>query len=516
MRQELAFEQLELRLASAPSHGCNATCAKPFTLREEHSSESLSSLQPTIHRAGSTFSKADERRREASKKIRPVRRAGSALSIEARIQRSRYPSLMRVLVLITGSWQFEFLTFLAVTANSVLLSYQVQRRSDLLQMGQISTDDRVEDSFRYVNLSLCLVFCIEVACRIGAAGKSYFCGRDCHWNVTDLFIVVFTFIEVVVSDFSAADTSGFEQMQIGRLARSVRLVRVLRVVRVMRFFRELRLLISSIVSTVQNLLWTIMFISIIHFVFAILFTDGSTERILGKSRHTNEPVELSKYFGSLGISMYTLFQSISGGIDWNVATEELDEVYLAAFVFYIFFMTFAVLNIVTGLFCQHALETAQQDADSVIREHLAAKRSHISILRKIFNTMDDEQNGVITLDNLENLMQDGDENLKHYLEALDLEVDDAWTLFKLLDREETNTVDVEQFVDGCLRLKGQAKGIDVATMMYESKWVMHKLTKISEDIRSNFETNRQLEERCLQAVVGIGEIPSQLGGNLAL
>lgn len=519
VRQEVAFGQLELRLTSAANLGSGVSGRSFSKLEykvechqrsEQQAAETAGSLDSFLPRSNTTFSEADQRRRDISKVFEPATheylRAGSALSLAGRIKRSRWPSLTGILIRIVGSLQFELLTLAAVLANSVLLAYQVQRSADTIQ-GRRNISDSDRDDFRYMNIVLSFFFCGEVCLRVGAAGKDYFCGEDCRWNIADLLIVILSLIEVMVTGVFGADSAGLEQMQIGRLARSVRLVRVLRVVRVMRFFRELRLLISSIVCTMQNLFWTIMFIAILHFVFAIIFTEGTTDQIRDNGGHTEATLRLSKFFGSIHITMYTLFQSISGGIDWDVAAQDLEGIYSAVFVFYIFFMTFAVLNIVTGLFCQHALETAQQDADSVVLEHLAAKKSYVHTLQQIFITMDAESTGNITLENLERLMHDNNENFKHYLEALDLRVDDAWTLFKLLDRQETNTVDIEQFVEGCLRLKGQAKGIDLATMMYENKWMMHKLTRISDELRSNFEIVHRLEERWFKAIINFPSTP---------
>mmetsp|Transcript_118861 Transcript_118861/g.222189 ORF Transcript_118861/g.222189 Transcript_118861/m.222189 type:complete len:91 (-) Transcript_118861:130-402(-) len=42
-------------------------------------------------------------------------------------------------------------------------------------------------------------------------------------------------------------------------------------------------------------------------------------------------------------------------------------------------------------------------------------------------------------------------------------------LFKLLDIDGSGAVGIEEFVIGCMRLKGSAKSIDLATLMYENK-----------------------------------------------
>jgi len=42
-------------------------------------------------------------------------------------------------------------------------------------------------------------------------------------------------------------------------------------------------------------------------------------------------------------------------------------------------------------------------------------------------------------------------------------------LFKLLDVSDTGAIQVEDFVMGCLRLRGAAKAIDLATLMSETR-----------------------------------------------
>merc|ERR1712178_579657 len=75
----------------------------------------------------------------------------------------------------------------------------------------------------------------------------------------------------------------------------------------------------------------------------------------------------------------------------------------------------------------------------------------------------------------------GEPKLVAFFEALDLQVDDAWTLFKLLDSHESGLVEVEEFVEGCPRLRGSARSLDIARMMYENRWIMNKLTKLAAD-----------------------------------
>merc|ERR1712232_679468 len=68
------------------------------------------------------------------------------------------------------------------------------------------------------------------------------------------------------------------------------------------------------------------------------------------------------WWGCLGAALSTLFMSISGGARWHDALRPLNEigpVAVVVFYAYITFTYFAVLNVVTGVFCQSAMESAQ-------------------------------------------------------------------------------------------------------------------------------------------------------------
>merc|ERR1712151_115508 len=50
-----------------------------------------------------------------------------------------------------------------------------------------------------------------------------------------------------------------------------------------------------------------------------------------------------------------------------------------------------------------------------------------------------------------------------------IEPSDLWLLFKLLDVDGSGTIDPEEMVTGCTRLKGIAKAFDVAVIRHEQK-----------------------------------------------
>merc|ERR1712048_972640 len=72
-------------------------------------------------------------------------------------------------------------------------------------------------------------------------------------------------------------------------------------------------------------------------------------------------------------------------------------------------------------------------------------------------------------------MDDGD--VSAFFILLDVDPSDAYALFKLLDDDGSGTIDADEFVDGCLRLQGQAKSIDLAKVRHETKMMLQSLHK---------------------------------------
>merc|ERR1712087_880491 len=73
----------------------------------------------------------------------------------------------------------------------------------------------------------------------------------------------------------------------------------------------------------------------------------------------------------------------------------------------------------------------------------------------------------------------------HYFSVLDIDIADSSYLFDMLDLDGSNEVDMEEFVTGCLRLKGNAKSIDIHVLMFEIKTIMSKFEAFVETLQGN-------------------------------
>merc|ERR1712203_401113 len=149
------------------------------------------------------------------------------------------------------------------------------------------------------------------------------------------------------------------------------------------------------------------------------------------------------YYGSLPRSVFTLFKSVLGGLDWEVAVLPLSDVsWVCVFLFVLFisFIYLAVMNVITGLFLQSAIEQAQQDQDHVIRMQLEQKHKYVTNLKCLFLELNTSHDGAITLDEFEDHLRE--DRMQAFLQAIEIDPSDAWTFFKLLDVDGGGSVDL--------------------------------------------------------------------------
>merc|ERR1712039_997536 len=109
------------------------------------------------------------------------------------------------------------------------------------------------------------------------------------------------------------------------------------------------------------------------------------------------------------MAVYTLFKSISGGVDWGDAAEPLYSVspFLGAcFCVYIAFAVLCVLNIVTGVFVENATQITLRDEENMLMEELTHQKKWMAEVRSLFNDVDDDQSGEVEFREFANHLHD--------------------------------------------------------------------------------------------------------------
>mmetsp|Transcript_58679 Transcript_58679/g.152541 ORF Transcript_58679/g.152541 Transcript_58679/m.152541 type:complete len:195 (-) Transcript_58679:103-687(-) len=180
------------------------------------------------------------------------------------------------------------------------------------------------------------------------------------------------------------------------------------------------------------------------------------------------------------------------------------------------------MNVVTGVFVQTALQSAQHEEDSFLTDQIIS----------LFQMAKGDKSARITLDEIQQKVNDP-AAAKEW-KSINVSADEATYLFDLLDIDQSGDVYFEEFLSACIRLRGPAKSIDTLTMMQEARaryrqWqiAFEDIERLMAAVLQNQECLRQMVEfrgskdneleartRFLEAIV-LGHAPSGSTGSLA-
>merc|ERR1719410_3054899 len=93
--------------------------------------------------------------------------------------------------------------------------------------------------------------------------------------------------------------------------------------------------------------------------------------------------EIATLYGNLPRSMMTLFLTISGGLEWSKAAGPLVKLgtfYGIIWTAYVAFMVFGMLNVLTGIFVEQAMDAMVNDKDNMIQTALEERESLIQTI----------------------------------------------------------------------------------------------------------------------------------------
>lgn len=382
---------------------------------------------------------------------------------ESRVVSMASESCMNGVRAIGTSPYFDLFWALVIFSNAAFLGLQLTMARDVDLM--------------YVHMTYAVLFAVELLLRLLTLGsREYFVGAGWAWNWMDVVIVVSSWVDIIIDMMeSSGETGVSSSIRILRLLRVSRLLRIVKTLWIVRFVGALRTLVASLVDTFKPLFWAMLLLLIIIYIAGVLFTDVVLQHI---DVHKNVDPDMIRFFGTLGLSVQTLFRSISGGIDWAEAAEALrplGELWVQLFQFYVGFCTFAVLNVMTGFFCESAIKSAEKDHENTLDN----RQEFRELLTDLFLKLDDGD-GQLTLAEFEKMFEN--ETMQAFLETAEITASDAWTLFASLDVDGDHLIDVDEFTKRCLSLRGGARSMDVFALTRHNLKIREQLNMVQQEV----------------------------------
>ena len=212
------------------------------------------------------------------------------------------------------------------------------------------------------------VFVIEIGLRIFAHRLSFF--RDA-WSIFDFSVVAIALVPAS-GPFAV-----------------LRALRVLRVLRLLTLVPSMRRVVGALLNSIPGLGSIALVLLLIYYVFAVIAT-----KLFGPA--------FPQWFGSIGESLFTLFQIMTLE-SWSMGiVRPVMEVHPAAWLFFVCFIliaTFTMLNLFIAIIVnamhsfseeetQQAMEAMNEARDHIeadLHQEMAALRQEISELKLLLN-----------------------------------------------------------------------------------------------------------------------------------
>ena len=219
---------------------------------------------------------------------------------------------------------------------------------------------RFGDLLHALDRIILAIFVIEILLRLYVHGLKFF--KE-PWSLFDFAVVAIALVPAT------------GPLQV------LRALRILRVMRLISVVPSLRRVIGGLIAALPGMASIIVLLALVFYIFAVMATN-----LFGSS--------FPDWFGSIGASVYTLFQVMTLE-SWSMGiVRPVMEVYPLAWIFFVPFIvstTYAVLNLFIGVIVsamQHDAESAAEDSRQELRdgneavlEELRALRADIAALR---------------------------------------------------------------------------------------------------------------------------------------
>uniref|UniRef100_A0A7S1FKU2 EF-hand domain-containing protein n=1 Tax=Noctiluca scintillans TaxID=2966 RepID=A0A7S1FKU2_NOCSC len=322
-----------------------------------------------------------------------------------------------------------------------------------------------------------IAFAMELTLRVLASEGEFLVGPQWRWNMFDTLITLSSGVELA---FTHAPIN-FTYLRVVRVTTLFRSFRVFHFFRLAPFIRSLRLMLLAISTSLVPFIWAVCILLILVFISSVIFVNGVAEYVRDAEVGDSLVDDMQAFFGSMPMSLLSLFMTISGGVDWwevGFLLSKISTVYLLTFLCFLSVSMLAVMNVITGIFVKEALESAEKDRDLQLQLELEENRYLLLKLHSFFQDMDASDTGRVTLQQFEGYLAIDD--VRILFQQIGLEVSDAVSFFKILDVDGSEELSIEEFVMGCMRFKGKASRLDFEVALLESKRIMVRLGKAQE------------------------------------
>lgn len=323
-----------------------------------------------------------------------------------------------------GHWLVDSNLFNVVIGFFVILN--------TIQMGAETQWPNHENVWKMCESIFTALFLVEMMIKLFFLRCTYFCDPA---NWLDCFIVTVSIIDcwILPVVFGAA-SPGMQSLSVLRVLRLARLVRVLRLI---KHVRQLVVVIRGVVDAIMTTFWVACVVFLTVYVGAIFCTEyiGRGTQSMYPGYATDEAsiedqetmANFNPYlaFGNMPKSMFTLF-NLAIMAEWVEVVRPVSIKQPELTVFFIgfaMFVTFGVMNVMVGMIVDNVSKEKDRLEDEEEQRERDRKLTVLADLKQIIFNIDVDKDGLVSVEELAEVMRAEREAIERRESGLDSEMD---------------------------------------------------------------------------------------------
>lgn len=392
---------------------------------------------------------------------------------------------MQTLAAFFVHWRkFDYLMGLVIFANAVCIGVELELElpcidAEIKGRGIEQCEHRLV--FSYLEKTFVSIYILELVLRFVAGARIAIKNK---WVWFDIFLVCLgatsTFILPAIKDASHPDLN-LDQFLVARMLRLARLARALRLI---HSCKNLWKLVQGLLKSFSTMASVCTVLVVVIYIFACMGVEliRKDENMLGDAMIGDMVLY---HFGTLPKTMLTLMQFYTMDSIANVYFPLIDfKPTLAVYFGGVFVVvSISLMNMVTALIVNSALETARDDLEMEAEQMRSTLHRIDPLIHQMFEELDKTGDGSITIKEVQEAVQNNGLQFPYEIRTRIAE-DKLVELFAVLDSDGSGELSADEFKEGIHHLVLSTVPIEVTQTLQMLKAIIRAQKDNQDDAAS--------------------------------
>jgi hypothetical protein len=411
-------------------------------------------------------------RRAAVKNVRTLNRRDSV--------KSDWPQHRKYLASVLESKRFEMSMGLVILFNIACMVTEADRgarcRAETRSMEhwtEVDDDDCIGNAFSVINVMLVLAYASEACVRIYTYQRAFW---KSLWNILDLTIVLTGIVDIILDYCMPRGPARL-------VLKLFRVMRLFRAIRLLTFFPELYRFVQLFMGALKALFWGFFLILLMILFWSVISVEFINPR-LGQVHFGDDDEVCQRSFSTVWHTTLFFFQTLVVGDDWGTCINPMVvkmPTTLIVFVLAVVTVQLGFMNLILSAIVDSASAAREHDHQQKAAEKQKQERGRLEKLRSIYEHIDHNRNGHITLMELLDGFESEPE-VRSYLQGMNINTEDLRTIFDLMDIDRSGDLSYDEFVNTFVKAQSQDARIHMMTVKLQSTQILREVREQAERI----------------------------------